>query len=83
MTRISVCVGSVCHLCGAGSVLGAFHTLLAKYKVPAVVEVEGIFCQNHCTEGVVVKINDEIITNVSKENVYELFREKVLAGEQL
>jgi NADH:ubiquinone oxidoreductase subunit E len=78
MTRISICVGSACHLRGAHAVLYAFSALMEKHQVPGGIDLEGNFCQGRCTEGVVVKINDEIITNVSKENVFAVFQEKVL-----
>lgn len=81
MTKISICVGSACHLRGAHGVLSAFSLLIDKYKVNAAVDIEGCFCQGMCTEGVVIKINDEIITNVSREKVYSIFAEKVLGGE--
>lgn len=79
MTHISICVGSACHLRGAHDVLNAFITLINKYKVSAVVDVEGKFCCGQCTDGVVIKINDEIITHVSKEKVYDIFNEKILS----
>jgi NADH-quinone oxidoreductase subunit G len=78
MTKISICVGSACHLRGAHGVLSAFTMLVNKYKVDAVVDIEGCFCQGKCTDGVVISINDEIITNVSKDKVYDIFAEKVL-----
>jgi NADH-quinone oxidoreductase subunit G len=53
--------------------------LISKYKINATVVMEGSFCQGKCNEGVVIKINDEIITNVSREKVYGIFAEKVLA----
>lgn len=81
MTRISICVGSACHLRGAHEILSAFSLLIDKYKLNAVIDIEGNFCQGMCTEGVVIKINDEIITNVSREKVYGIFAEKILGGE--
>lgn len=78
MTKISICIGSACHLCGAHSVLDAFIALVEKYDVAAVVDIEGNFCQGSCTKGVVVKINDEMITNVSKDKVHGIFLDKVL-----
>ncbi len=80
MVRIAICIGSACHLKGAHGVLSAFGELVAKYKVAATVDLEGNFCQGRCTEGVVIKIDDEIITNVSQDKVFGLFREKVLKG---
>lgn len=82
MVQISVCVGSACHLRGSHAILNAFHCLLDKYKVRGkVADIEGCFCQGHCTESVVIKINDEVITNVSVEQVHDIFIEKVLGGK--
>lgn len=78
MVTISICIGSACHLKGAHGVLNAFAALLAKYQIQSSIDIEGSFCQGCCTEGVVIKINDEIITNVSKEKVYDIFITKVL-----
>ncbi len=78
MTKISICIGSACHLSGAHGVLDAFISLVKKYDVEAVVDIEGNFCQGSCTEGVVIKINDKIITNVSKDKVHDIFLDKVL-----
>lgn len=78
MTRIAICIGSACHLRGAHGVLGAFRALLDRYGIAGSVELEGNFCQGRCTEGVVIKIDDELITNVSKDKVFAIFREKVL-----
>lgn len=78
MIRISICVGSACHLRGAHGILNAFIALVDKYQVDGTVDVEGNFCQGYCTEGVVIKIDDEIIKNVSQEKVYDLFAAKVL-----
>lgn len=78
MIIISICIGSACHLKGAHSVLEVFKLLIDKYKVNAQVSLEGNFCQNRCTEGVVIKIDDEIITHVSRDRVHQIFSDKVL-----
>ncbi len=78
MTNITICIGSACHLRGAHGVLSAFNELVAKYNIAATVDLAGNFCQGRCTEGVVIKIDDEIITNVSQDKVFAIFREKVL-----
>ncbi|WP_371370720.1 (2Fe-2S) ferredoxin domain-containing protein [Sporomusa aerivorans] len=82
MFKLSICFGSACHLRGAYSVLNAFKALIDKYQVQSEIDVEGNFCQGKCTEGVVIKVNDEIITNVAREKVYDIFMEKVLGGER-
>ncbi|MEG6585566.1 NAD(P)H-dependent oxidoreductase subunit E [Dendrosporobacter sp. 1207_IL3150] len=76
--RISICFGSACHIRGAYGVLNAFKTLLEKNDIKGTVDIEGGFCQGRCTEGVVIKINDEIVTNVAKEKVEEIFKQKVM-----
>ncbi|MBP1764712.1 MAG: hypothetical protein H6Q65_1770 [Firmicutes bacterium] len=80
MSKISICIGSACHLKGSHGVLEAFIALIAKYNINSQVDMAGDFCQGRCTEGVVIKIDDEVITNVSKDKVYDIFFEKVLKG---
>ncbi|CVK19577.1 (2Fe-2S) ferredoxin domain-containing protein [Sporomusa sphaeroides] len=81
MLKLSICFGSACHLRGAYSVLNTFRALIDKYQIQSEIDIEGNFCQGKCTEGVVIKLNDEIITNVVKEKVYGIFMEKVLGGK--
>ena len=81
MISISICVGSACHLRGANGVLNVFKLLLERYRVSGEVDIEANFCQGLCTEGVVIKINDEIITNVSQDKVHDIFMKKVLGCE--
>ena len=81
MLKLSICFGSACHLRGAYSVLNTFRALIDKYQIQSKIDIEGNFCQGKCTEGVVIKLNDEIITNVAKEKVYGIFMEKVLGGK--
>ena len=81
MITISVCLGSACHLKGANAVLDAFLALIDRYQAQAKVQMAGNFCQGRCTEGVVVQINDLILTNVTKDQVFELFTKYVLNGD--
>jgi NADH:ubiquinone oxidoreductase subunit E len=83
MVTISICVGSACHLRGSHDVLNAFKLLIERYQANAQVSLEGNFCQGLCTEGVVIKINEEIITNVTKTKVFEIFSNKVMGGSAL
>lgn len=78
--RISVCLGSACHLRGSRAVLAAFSALVARHKLEVILTLEGHFCTDRCTKGVVVTIDDEVITGVTREQVYDIFMEKVLGG---
>jgi NADH-quinone oxidoreductase subunit G len=82
MITISVCLGSACHLKGANAVLDAFLALIERYQAQAKVQMAGNFCQGRCTEGVVVQIDDLILTNVTKDQVFELFTKYVLNGDR-
>lgn len=81
MTTISVCLGSACHLKGAPGVLEAFLALAEKYQSEVQVQMAGNFCQGRCTEGVVVQINERLITHVTRDQVHELFQKYILQGE--
>lgn len=81
MTTISVCLGSACHLKGAPGVLEAFLALAEKYQHEVQIQMEGNFCQGRCTEGVVIQINQQLITNVTRDQVHELFIKYILQGE--
>jgi len=81
MITISVCLGSACHLKGANGVLDAFLALIEKHQAKAMVQMAGNFCQERCTEGVVVQIDELILTRVTKDQVHGLFVKYVLNGD--
>jgi NADH:ubiquinone oxidoreductase subunit E len=77
MVTIQVCVGSSCFLRGAPDVIKAFETMIEKCA-PRQVELKGTFCQELCTKGVTVRINEKVFTAVSPKDVPKLFREQVI-----
>ena len=78
MITVSVCLGSACHLKGANGVLEAFLALIEKHQAQASVQMAGNFCQGRCTEGVVVQIDDHLLTNVTRDQVHEIFLKYIL-----
>lgn len=82
MIRIEVCVGSSCHLKGAQQVVKAFQEEIANNMPPgnAQVELAGSFCQGNCTQGVNVRINEQLFSNVTPEKVADIFIKAVLGG---
>ncbi|MDU2066804.1 MAG: (2Fe-2S) ferredoxin domain-containing protein [Sporomusaceae bacterium] len=80
MVRVEICIGSACHLRGANKVLQALKNLMEKHGIAHEVDVRGHFCEGRCTEGVILKINGELITNVRPDKVQQLFHEKILGG---
>ncbi len=76
---VSVCIGSACHLRGSYDVKTAFQDLIAFYKLEDKVTLEVAFCLGHCKDGVTIKIDDEIITGLTKNNAEIIFNEKILS----
>lgn len=76
--KITVCVGSSCHIKGSHDILTRIQELIKINKLEKQVELCASFCLGHCAEGVSMKIDDELILNASKDNIDEIFKEKVL-----
>lgn len=77
MLKISICIGSACHLKGSYNVINAFQQAIEKHKVSDKVEIGGTFCLGHCGEAVSVMVGDEVY-NISPENANTFFEETVL-----
>ncbi len=75
---ITICIGSGCHVKGSRQIITILQGLIQKYHLDAQIELEACFCQERCNEGVVIKINDVMVTGVSKENINEIFHQKIL-----
>lgn len=77
MVTVTVCVGSSCFLRGAPAVVQEFERLISE-QVPGKVEIKGSFCMEHCTNGVTVKIQNDVFSAVKPEDVRGLFERYVL-----
>ena len=75
--KITVCIGSSCHLKGSRLVVASLQKLIAVNNVSDKVELGGTFCMGKCQQGVCVAIGDEIYS-VSPDTVDEFFKENVL-----
>ncbi len=76
MVNVVVCVGSSCFLRGAPQVIAEFEKI-AEELGPRKFEVKGSFCMERCTDGVTVKVGDEILTAVSPDDARKIFEEHV------
>jgi NADH-quinone oxidoreductase subunit G len=75
--EVAVCVGTNCYLKGSYDILNKFMTLARQMGIADYVQLKGTFCLEHCDRGVSIKVNDEIITNVTLDNAEEVFRTKI------
>ena len=78
MLKITVCIGSSCHIKGSRSVVEQLQALIAEKDLGEKVELGGTFCMGHCQQGVCVTVNDEFYS-VTPETVGEFFANAVLA----
>ena len=74
--KITVCIGSSCHLKGSQQVVEQLKTLAEQLDDD--VELCGAFCTGNCTNGVSVIVNDELFS-VQPDDVKQFFTVEVLS----
>ena len=77
MLKITVCIGSSCHIKGSRQVVEQLQYLIAEHNLGDKVELSGTLCRGKCQKGVCVTVNDSF-HSVSPENVGEFFDKEVL-----
>ena len=75
--KVTVCIGSSCHLKGSRQVVEQLQSLIAENQVGDRVELGGTFCMGHCQDGVSVTV-DDALHSVSPEIVSDFFKTQVL-----
>jgi len=75
--KITVCIGSSCHVKGSRQVVRALQQLIAENKLEDKVELGGTFCLSNCQKGVCVTVDGEL-HSVTPESVNEFFANNVL-----
>ena len=78
MIKITVCIGSSCHIKGSRQVVEELQYLIAENNIGDKVELCGTFCMGNCQQGVCVTVNDSF-HSVTPESVEEFFAKEVLA----
>ena len=76
--KVTVCIGSSCHLKGSRQVVEALQKLIADNKLEDKVELAGTFCMGKCQQGVAVSV-DGNFCSVTPDTVDEFFNENILA----
>ena len=75
--RITICVGSSCHLKGSRQVVEQLQNLTEKYGLQEKIELCGAFCMGNCTKGVSVQMGGELFS-LRPEDVHNFFENDVL-----
>lgn len=76
--KVTVCIGSSCHIKGSRQVVEQLQTLIKENGVEEKVELGGTFCLGNCQQGVCVTV-DEAFHSVSPDTVKEFFANEILA----
>ena len=78
MMKVTICIGSSCHLKGSKKVIEKMQQLVAEYNLKDKVNLGGKFCMGNCAEGVCVSIGEETYS-VQPDNVKEFFVSEILS----
>ena len=76
--KVTVCIGSSCHIKGSRQVVEQLQKLIAENNVGDKVELGGTFCLGNCQKGVCVTV-DDAFHSVSPDTVGEFFKNEILA----
>ena len=78
MLKITVCIGSSCHIKGSRQVVEQLQDLIAENSLGDKVDLGGTFCMGKCQQGVCVTVNDDFFS-VSPDTVNEFFTKEIIA----
>ncbi|MBD8986540.1 MAG: (2Fe-2S) ferredoxin domain-containing protein [Clostridiales bacterium] len=76
--KVTVCIGSSCHIKGSRQVVERLQHLIAQEKLGDRVELGGTFCMGKCQEGVCVTVDDRFFS-VSPDTVDGFFENEIKA----
>lgn len=78
MIKVTVCIGSSCHIKGSRQIVDALQSLISKNNLKEKVELGGTFCMGKCQQGVCVTIGEELFS-VSPDTVNDFFEKEILS----
>lgn len=76
--KVTVCIGSSCHIKGSRQVVEQLQYLIGENKLGDKVELGGTFCMGKCQQGVCVTVDDNFFS-VTPDTVDEFFAKEVVA----
>lgn len=77
--NIYICVGSSCHIKGSYDIIQLMREAISEHQLEDRVDLSAAFCLGRCTDGVTVKIDEDIICGVSRDSFPDFFQTNVLA----
>ena len=77
MLKVTICIGSSCHLKGSRQVVEGLQRLIAAHSLQDRVDLAGQFCMGNCQNGVCVTIGEENFS-LRPEDTPTFFEEQIL-----
>ncbi len=78
MKKITVCIGSACHIKGSARVVEQLEKLIEDHHVTDKVELAGIFCTGNCQKGVCTTFEGKLYS-LNDQNTEDFFTKEVLS----
>ena len=78
MLKVTVCIGSSCHIKGSRQVVEQLQNLIAENGLTDQVDLGGTFCMGQCQQGVCVTVNDAFYS-VTPDTAAQFFADEILA----
>ncbi|MCK9191700.1 MAG: (2Fe-2S) ferredoxin domain-containing protein [Sphaerochaetaceae bacterium] len=76
---IEICLGSSCHVKGSKKIFALVEKAIKENKLEKKVKIAGTLCLGHCdSDGVNMRIDDEIVLGITEKNFDEMFKTRVL-----
>lgn len=75
--KITVCIGSSCHIKGSRQVVDALQRLISENHLDDKVALGGTFCMGNCQQGVCVTLDGNFYS-VTPDTVEDFFVQNVL-----
>ncbi len=76
--KVTVCIGSSCHIKGSRQVVEQLQHLIATENLGDKVELGGTFCMGKCQQGVCVTVDDNFFS-VTPDDVKDFFDKEIKA----
>ena len=78
MLKVTICIGSSCHLKGSRQIVEELQRLVAANDLKDKVELAGQFCMGNCQNGVCVTVGDAQFS-LKPDETQRFFTEQVLS----
>ncbi len=76
--KVTVCIGSSCHLKGSRQVVEQLQYLISENKLKDKVNLGGTFCMGNCQNGVCVTVDDKLFS-LTPDTTKQFFESEILS----